>query len=51
MPPWWYVLALEKRRRAYFPDGADVRVSAVMNKAELAVREQWLANRTRRGPR
>jgi len=24
-PAWWYVLALEKRRRSYFPEGADVQ--------------------------
>lgn len=35
-PPWWYVLALEHRRRSYFPPGNDVRVSAAMSAAELA---------------
>ncbi|WP_350226914.1 HNH endonuclease [Demequina sediminis] len=37
-PPWWYVLALEKRRRGYFPVGADVRVRAVMSEAEAQLR-------------
>jgi hypothetical protein len=35
-PPWWYVLSLERRRRSYFPEGVDVRVSAVMSAADLA---------------
>ncbi|WNM23533.1 HNH endonuclease [Demequina capsici] len=34
-PPWWYVLALEKRRRGYFPEGEDVRVYAVISESEL----------------
>lgn len=29
-PPWWYVLTLERRRRNYFPQGFDVRVSGAM---------------------
>ena len=45
MPPWWYVLSLERRRRAYFPAGVDVRVIAVMNNAERAARESWLETR------
>lgn len=44
-PPWWDVLALEKRRRAYFPEGSDVRVRAVMSEADRAARE---ASATRR---
>jgi len=39
MPPWWYVLALEKRRRGYFPEGEDIRVRAVMAAADVAVRD------------
>ncbi|MBA3020730.1 HNH endonuclease [Propionicimonas sp.] len=35
-PPWWYLLALEHRRRSYFPPDADVRVQARMRNAELA---------------
>lgn len=46
-PPWWYVLGLEKRRRAYFPQGADVRVFAVMSQAEVHARDNWLRNRAR----
>ncbi|WP_156155765.1 HNH endonuclease [Demequina phytophila] len=37
-PPWWYVLALEKRRRTYFPQGASVRVQATMTDADHAAR-------------
>jgi len=33
-PPWWYLLALEHRRRSYFPSGTDVRVTASMSAAE-----------------
>lgn len=44
-PPWWYVRALEKRRRGYFPQGVDVRVFAVMNDAERAARELWSRKR------
>ncbi|MCR8669998.1 HNH endonuclease [Agrococcus sp. HG114] len=38
VPPWWYVLGLERRRRRYFPAGADVRVLAVMGDADRAAR-------------
>lgn len=34
-PPWWYLLSLERRRRAYFPSGTDVRVTATITDAEL----------------
>lgn len=37
-PPWWYVLSLERRRRSYFPSGADVRVSTRMTDADRAAR-------------
>jgi len=37
-PPWWYVLGLEHRRAAYFPAGADVKVSAAMSEADKAAR-------------
>ena len=37
-PPWWYVLGLERRRRSYFPAGADVRVFAVMSDDDRAAR-------------
>ncbi|WP_156159045.1 HNH endonuclease [Demequina gelatinilytica] len=43
-PPWWYVLALEKRRRGYFPADQDVRVYAVMTDKDVAAR----ARRSRR---
>ena len=45
VPPWWYVLGLERRRRTYFPEGADVRVLAVMDDAERAARERSAAKR------
>ncbi|WP_217995891.1 HNH endonuclease [Kribbia dieselivorans] len=37
-PPWWYVLSLERRRRGYFPEGANVRVSAAMSRREREAR-------------
>lgn len=37
-PPWWYVVALERRRRGYFPQGQDVRVSAAMTDADRLAR-------------
>lgn len=43
-PPWWYVRALERRRRAYFPADADLRVLARMSPADLAARQQKRAN-------
>lgn len=43
MPPWWYVLRLERRREAYFPAGADVRVLAVLSDEERTARERWAA--------
>lgn len=39
-PPWWYVLGLERRRRGYFPEGVDVRVSAVASAEDLARRSR-----------
>ena len=45
-PPWWYVLALEKRRRSYFPEGVDVRVRAVMSDSDREARAR--VKRTRR---
>ncbi|WP_062310222.1 HNH endonuclease [Demequina rhizosphaerae] len=44
-PPWWYVLALEKRRRAYFPADEDVRVYAVMTEDDVAARERTRSRR------
>lgn len=44
-PAWWYVAGLERRRRAYFPAGADVRVLAVMNAEERDARERSAAAR------
>ena len=35
-PPWWYVLALEHRRRKYFPPDIDVRVTGRISASELA---------------
>lgn len=40
-PPWWYILGLERRRRSYFPEGADVRVFAVMTAGDLEARRRW----------
>ena len=40
-PPWWYVPALEKRRRTYLPEGVDVRVSAVMSAGDVEARRRW----------
>ncbi|SFJ39981.1 hypothetical protein SAMN05216561_1298 [Nocardioides psychrotolerans] len=37
-PPWWYVRGLERRRTAYFPAGASVRVLARMSAEERAAR-------------
>lgn len=44
-PAWWYVLGLERRRRTYFPAGADVRVLAVMSGADRMLRERSAAKR------
>ncbi len=38
VPPWWYIHGLERRRRDYFPDGADVRVLARMSEEDRAAR-------------
>jgi hypothetical protein len=46
-PPWWYVLSLERRRRTYFPQGADVRVLAVMSSEEAAARTTTAAARSK----
>jgi hypothetical protein len=45
VPPWWYVLGLERRRRTYVPDGAAVTVLAVMNETERAARERLAERR------
>ncbi|WP_309647920.1 HNH endonuclease signature motif containing protein [Nocardioides sp.] len=37
-PPWWYVRCLERRRAAYFPAGASVRVLARMSEEDRAAR-------------
>ncbi|WP_209020737.1 HNH endonuclease signature motif containing protein [Nocardioides sp. 1609] len=37
-PAWWYIRGLERRRRAYFPAGSDVRVSASMSTGDRAMR-------------
>lgn len=46
-PPWWYILGLEKRRLAYFPEGLDVRVFAVMTASDVAARQRWAGGRRR----
>lgn len=48
VPPWWYVLGLERRRRGYFPPEADVRVRAVMDDAERAARDRSAQRRAAR---
>lgn len=46
-PPWWYVLSLEHRRRGYFPEGADVRVFAVMGVEDTAARASAAGSQSR----
>ncbi|WP_414689498.1 HNH endonuclease [Nocardioides sp.] len=46
-PPWWYVLALERRRAGYCPPGVDVRVRARMSADERAARAAWRARQRR----
>ena len=41
IPPWWYVLSLERRRRKYYPAGEDVRVSGSMGAEDRAARATW----------
>jgi hypothetical protein len=47
VPPWWYVLGLERRRRSYVPPGFDVRVMAAMDASERAARDRWAEARGR----
>ena len=47
-PPWWYIVMLEKRRRTYFPTGADVRVFARYSRADLMERGDLPGQRRRR---
>lgn len=47
-PPWWYVLALERRRKAYYPPGTGARVLARMNAEERSAREEWINRRGRK---
>ena len=37
-PPWWYVLAYERRRAGWFPPGVDVRVHGRTSADERAAR-------------
>lgn len=46
-PPWWYVLSLERRRLGYFPQGADVRVFAVLSAADATARASAAGVRSR----
>lgn len=39
-PPWWKLVGLERRRKAYFPEDADLRVYARMSEADRALRER-----------
>ena len=49
-PPWWLVVSLERRRRAYYPAGTSVRVSAAMTDADRAVRAAAAERRRTRMP-
>lgn len=46
-PPWWYVLALERRRTGYFPPGTDVQVHSRMSPDDKAIRLTRPARRCR----
>jgi hypothetical protein len=46
-PAWWYLVALERRRRTYFPAGVDVRVFARMTEADRALRAAWTVQQGR----
>ncbi len=48
VPPWWYVLSLERRRRSYGPPGADVRISGAMGEPDRAARQAWVARKAGR---
>jgi hypothetical protein len=47
-PPWWYVLSLERRRRSYFPPGADVRVFVTMSDSDIQSRAAALGKKSPR---
>ena len=47
-PPWWLVLSLERRRRAYYPAGTSVRVSGAMTDADRAARAATVDRRRTR---
>lgn len=49
-PAWWYVLSLERRRKAYYPAGASVRVCGAMAPTDKAAREASVHRRVRKGP-
>jgi hypothetical protein len=48
VPPWWYVMSLERRRRSYFPPGMDVSVSGAMGEPDRAARQEWVARKAGR---
>jgi len=48
VPAWWYILRLERSRRGYFPEGADVRVLARMSEEDRAARHVPRAPEPRR---
>jgi hypothetical protein len=45
-PPWWYVLALERRRARYVHGTTDARVLARMSPDERAARQVWADRRS-----
>lgn len=47
LPPWWYVLSLERRRGEYYPAGTSVRVSAALTAADKAARAERAARAKR----
>jgi hypothetical protein len=49
-PPWWYVLALERRREGYIPASTKTRVLARMNADEVAARQTGTDGRRFRHP-
>lgn len=48
-PAWWYVLSLERRRRSYVPDGADIQVRGSLSQAERERRSRPTGQRDAQG--
>ena len=47
VPPWWYVLSLERRRRTYSPAGVDLSVCGAMSEPDRAARHAWAQRKGR----